>query len=68
MQNVYRRTDTGNIGASQRFFLSACCFLTNSAAFPLSITPGVRIVVASPIFPKKAYRGRKETGRAVLFT
>ncbi|MDD0997996.1 hypothetical protein M5G20_19310 [Pseudomonas sp. TNT2022 ID1044] len=30
--------------------------------------PGVRIVVASPIFPKKAYRGRKETGRAVLFT
>ncbi len=30
--------------------------------------PGVRIVVASPVFPKKAYRGRKETGRAVLFT
>ena len=30
--------------------------------------PGVRIVVASPIFPKKAHRGRKETGRAVLFT
>lgn len=32
------------------------------------LAPGVRIVVASPIFPKKAYRGRKETGRAVLFT
>ncbi|WP_416148196.1 IS3 family transposase [Pseudomonas sp. KU26590] len=30
--------------------------------------PGVRIVVASPVFPKKVYRGRKETGRAVLFT
>jgi len=35
---------------------------------PWYISPGVRIVVASPIFPKKAYRGRKETGRAVLFT
>ncbi|MFJ2541223.1 hypothetical protein ACIOWA_27830, partial [Pseudomonas sp. NPDC087614] len=34
----------------------------------LAISPGVRIVVASPVFPKKAYRGRKETGRAVLFT
>ncbi|WP_449103044.1 hypothetical protein [Pseudomonas extremaustralis] len=33
-----------------------------------SLAPGVRIVVASPVFPKKAYRGRKETGRAVLFT
>ncbi|KWT02824.1 hypothetical protein CFBP3846_05133 [Pseudomonas syringae pv. avii] len=32
------------------------------------IPPGVRIVVASPVFPKKVYRGRKETGRAVLFT
>ncbi|MEW5698304.1 hypothetical protein AB1699_20395 [Pseudomonas synxantha] len=30
--------------------------------------PGVRIVVASSVFPEKAYRGRKETGRAVLFT
>ncbi|MBX6622504.1 hypothetical protein K4M09_12825, partial [Pseudomonas syringae pv. tomato] len=29
--------------------------------------PGVRIVVASPVFPKKVNRGRKETGRAVLF-
>lgn len=34
----------------------------------IALSPGVRIVVASPIFPKKAYRGRKETGRAVLFT
>ncbi len=34
----------------------------------LAVAPGVRIVVASPIFPKKVYRGRKETGRAVLFT
>ncbi|WP_339466780.1 toll/interleukin-1 receptor domain-containing protein [Pseudomonas sp. EA_65y_Pfl2_P74] len=34
----------------------------------LLLPPGVRIVVASPVFPKKAYRGRKETGRAVLFT
>ena len=34
----------------------------------LTVAPGVRIVVASPVFPKKAYRGRKETGRAVLFT
>ena len=33
----------------------------------LNVPPGVRIVVASPIFPEKAYRGRKETGRAVLF-
>ncbi|WP_283180576.1 hypothetical protein [Pseudomonas svalbardensis] len=31
------------------------------------VAPGVRIVVASPNFPKKAHRGRKETGRAVLF-
>ncbi|XVN16007.1 tyrosine-type recombinase/integrase [Pseudomonas corrugata] len=30
--------------------------------------PGVRIVVASPNFPEKADRGRKETVRAVLFT
>ena len=36
--------------------------------FVVAEAPGVRIVVASPIFPKKAYRGRKETGRAVLFT
>ncbi|MFJ5240868.1 hypothetical protein ACIP86_29825, partial [Pseudomonas neuropathica] len=34
----------------------------------LEESPGVRIVVASPFFPKKVYRGRKETGRAVLFT
>ena len=33
-----------------------------------NLAPGVRIVVASPVFPKKVYRGRKETGRAVLFT
>jgi len=38
------------------------------SGFVLLAAPGVRIVVASPIFPKKAYRGRKETGRAVLFT
>lgn len=36
--------------------------------YGLVMSPGVRIVVASPVFPKKAYRGRKETGRAVLFT
>ncbi|WP_176561498.1 MULTISPECIES: hypothetical protein [Pseudomonas syringae group] len=34
----------------------------------IALPPGVRIVVASPVFPKKVYRGRKETGRAVLFT
>ncbi|MDU8432618.1 hypothetical protein RYA99_25975, partial [Pseudomonas syringae pv. actinidifoliorum] len=28
----------------------------------VEVAPGVRIVVASPIFPKKVYRGRKETG------
>ncbi|WP_228394493.1 CPBP family intramembrane glutamic endopeptidase [Pseudomonas helleri] len=33
-----------------------------------AVAPGVRIVVASPNFPENAYRGRKETGRAVLFT
>jgi IS5 family transposase len=32
------------------------------------VPPGVRIVVTSPNFPENAYRGRKETGRAVLFT
>jgi len=34
----------------------------------LRVSPGVRIVVVSPVFPAKAYRGRKETGHAVLFT
>jgi hypothetical protein len=33
-----------------------------------SPAPGVRIVVASPNFPEKADRGRKETVRVVLFT
>ena len=28
---------------------------------------GIRIVVASPNFPEKAYPGRKDTGRVVLF-
>ena len=34
----------------------------------LDQAPGVRIVVASPIFPEKEHRGRKETTRVVLFT
>jgi integrase len=33
-----------------------------------AVAPGVRIVVASPNFPEKADRGRKETVRVVLFT
>ena len=33
----------------------------------MPISPGVRIVVASPNFPENAYRGRKETVRVVLF-
>jgi hypothetical protein len=33
-----------------------------------NLAPGVRIVVASPNFPEKADRGRKETVRVVLFT
>lgn len=39
VHNVYCGTDTGDIGPGQRFFLSACCFLTYSAASPLSIMP-----------------------------
>ncbi|XLM12322.1 hypothetical protein DKB71_17515 [Pseudomonas sp. PLMAX] len=41
---------------------------SGSEGWLLMDSPGVRLVVASPVFPKKAYQGRKETGRAVLFT
>ena len=49
-------------GVSSLLAIQEVCVGDSGAA------PGVRIVVASLVFPKKAYRGRKETGCAVLFT
>jgi hypothetical protein len=44
------------------------CLKAFAKSCGLNWTPGVRIVVASPNFPEKADRGRKETVRVVLFT
>lgn len=65
-------TDAQNV--NKNHFGSTCFFyLQENASYLIAKlvalpSPGVRIVVASPVFPKKSYRGRKETGRAVLFT
>ncbi len=42
--------------------------VASGARKTIASAPGVRIVVASAKFPEKAYRGRKESGRDVLFT